>query len=71
MEIIITKNNGEIVSRKYLRSRVISALSKWRRLYSLEERRAVIAKTIDNDEWLCRHNCETVGSIIRGVENEL
>lgn len=71
MEIQITKNNGEIVSRQYLRRRVASTLSKWRRVYGIDERRAVISKTVDCDSWLLRHNGQTVGAIIRSVEREL
>jgi hypothetical protein len=71
MNIEVTKDSGEIVSRKYLRSRVSSALSRRRREYSLEERRAVIAKTIDDDLWLARKHGQTVSSIIREVDMEL
>lgn len=68
MDIQITKDNGEIVSREYLRKRVVSGLSKWRRIYSATDRRNAIANTVDDDAWLKRHNHETVGSVIRAVE---
>lgn len=71
MEIQITKDNGEIVSRSYLERRVSSHLSKLRRIYSVAERQAVMAKTVKDDAWLKRRNCQTVGSICRDVERQL
>ena len=64
-----TKDNGEIVSRAYLRRRVISGLSRWRRIYPLEARRAAIAATLDNAAWMRARNGQTVGSIVRAVED--
>ena len=71
MEIIITKDNGEIVSRQYLRARVSAGLSKLRRLYPINKRRKAIAETVDCDRWLQRRNGQTVGSIIRAVESTI
>lgn len=66
-----SKDNGELVGRRYVRDRVASDLSRWRSLYSLERRRAAIAATVDNDEWMRRNHGCTVGSVIRDVESVL
>jgi hypothetical protein len=71
MELNITKDNGEIVSAKYLRARVVAALSKYRRIYTLAERNAAIADTLDNPEWMQRKAGYTVGAIIREVERKI
>lgn len=68
---MFTKDNGEIVTQQYLRTRVTAKLSRLRRLYSLQERRAVIARTLDNPEWMAGRNGQTVGSLEREIEREL
>jgi hypothetical protein len=70
-DYMITKDNGEFVDAAYLRRRVSSALSRWRNYHSLEERRAVIARTLDDPAWMRSRRDQTVGSIIRAVEDEL
>jgi hypothetical protein len=67
----ITKDNGEIVSHKYVVRRVSSALSRWRHIYTLAERRAVFDATVNNPEWMRRKRGQTVGSIVREVEGEI
>jgi hypothetical protein len=67
----ITKDNGEIVSHKYVLRRVSSALSKWRSVYTLAERRAVMDATVNNPEWMRAKSGRTVGSIVREVEDAL
>lgn len=67
MSIEITKDNGEIVTHEYLVRRVSAHLSRLRRVYTLEERRAAIAETVNNPQWMRRHNGQTVGSICRAV----
>lgn len=71
MEMTITKNNGEIVTRQYLRNRASSMLSTWRRYVSIEDRRAAIARTIDDDKWLQGKAHQTVASVVRAVESEV
>jgi len=71
MEMTITKNSGEIVTRQHLRNRTSSALSTWRGHISIDDRRAAIASTIDCDEWLRGKSHQTVASVIRAVEHEL
>ncbi len=70
-ELNITKDNGEIVTAAYVRRRVISALSRWRHIYTIDERRAAIKATLDNPQWLKSKRGQTVGSIIREIENKI
>lgn len=66
-----TMHNGEIVGRPYIRKRASSYLSRWRSLRSLEVRRAAIRATIERDEWMRFRAGETVGSVLRQVEDYL
>lgn len=69
--ICFTKDSGEIVGRPYVVEPVRSALGKWRRLYDLEARRAAMERTVLDDGWLRRRAGNTVGSIVRDVEDAL
>lgn len=71
MEAHIHKDNGEIVSRQYARRRVSAYLSKYRRIYALQERQQAMAKTIDCDEWFQRKHGYTIGALCRAVEDEI
>jgi hypothetical protein len=70
-EISFTKNNGEIVSRAYVRSRVSSGLSRWRDEFSVEVRREIIRQTVDNDEWIGFRNGMVAAAIVRDAEDVL
>lgn len=70
-DLMITKDNGEIVTRQYIRTRAMNRLYRFRHIYSLEERRAAIAATVGNDEWIKRKYGQTVSSVLRAVEAEL
>lgn len=62
-----TLNNGKIVGRPYVRRRAVNALARLRRLYSLDDRRATLAATIENDAWMRARNGNTVASVVRDV----
>lgn len=66
-----TKNDGMIVGRPYVRERARRALSKWHPYKQTEHRNKVLAATVDNDQWLGFRAHETVGSVVRDVEDYL
>ncbi len=66
-----TKNSGDVVGRPYVRQRTLSALARWRSSYSLAARRAAVAATIETDSWMTFRAGQTVGSIVRDVEDYL
>jgi hypothetical protein len=57
----ITKNNGEIVSLEYLKSR-IQQKCNWQTLHFQEKRKKII-NIIISDAWMKGRNGETVSSI--------
>ena len=65
------KDDGQVVGRPYVRQRTVTALAKWRGKYSLTARRATVAATIESERWMIVRAGQTVGSIVRDVEESL
>lgn len=66
-EACFHKMNGEVVGRPYARRRVVRAVN-W--LWSDPElRKEIIAKTVDNDEWLGPRNGYLVSALCREAQN--
>jgi hypothetical protein len=70
-KVFWTKDNGEVVGRPYVRQRAVSALARWRDSYSLAARRAAVAATVGSDQWMTVRAGQTVGSIVRDVEDHM
>lgn len=65
-----TKDNGDIVHLPYVRQRVVTHLSRrWRTIYPVAARRAAIAATLGSESWLKFRNGQTVGAMVRDVED--
>ena len=67
MEATFTKHSGEIVTREYVKRRASAYLSRFRRYYTLDERRTALSETVDNDDWMRVRNGYTVGAICCAV----
>ena len=63
--------DGTIRGRPYVRARAAQALARYRRLFSLETRNAVLRATIENDAWMQLRNHCLVASVCRDVSNYL
>jgi hypothetical protein len=67
-EIFFEKHNCTIVGRPYLRRRALRYLVKrWPGEAWEHQRRACIARTVDNDEWLGWFNGTLVSHVCREV----
>ena len=69
--VYFTKNNGELVGRPYLRRRVASHLARWSWRFPLDARRAALAATVGDDDWLRGRTGELVASVCRAAEEHL
>ena len=69
--VMITKNDGEIVTHEYLRKRAMKYLARWNDMFHLHQRRQAVVETVDNHDWLKVCEAMTVGAVCRKVENYL
>lgn len=54
---------GQLVGRDYVRRRVVAHLARYMSEKTAAERAAIVAATVDNDEWLAWRNGMLVGAV--------
>lgn len=65
----ITKDDGELVSLSYLRSRVMAHVRRVWLSKSTSQRRSAVNVLLDpNGNWLRRRSGQTIGSVCRDAE---
>lgn len=70
-EISFTNTRGEIVGRPYVREYARRKLARWAgsNVFTLDVRKAALAETVDNDEWLGFRAGMLPSAIARDVED--
>lgn len=64
-QVYFTKDNGDIVTRTYVRDRVARYFARFARSFPLSIRKAALVMTVGDDAWMAFRNRRTVGSLCR------
>lgn len=70
-KVCFTKNNGEIVGRLYVRSRVVRHLSRrYRGVEGAKVVQRILKATVDNDAWMSSRHLHLVGYVCKDAVRE-